>query len=279
MYAKQWRRLNWSLKLKNEGMTELFIHVKFLDILDILFVSILFYELYSLVRGTVTFSIFLGIFIVFMVWVVVRALKMELLGSILSNLFGVGMIALIVVFQQEIRRFLLMLGNSYRNNKKISIGSLFSGQFRNISPSGIKSIVDACIQMSKSKTGALVVISRTNELKEYIRTGELIDAEIRTDLISSIFFKNSPLHDGACIVASNRIQAVRCILPVSSSQEISPALGLRHRAAIGMSEVTDAFTIVVSEETGRISVTENGKLMENVSPDELFRILQSEEKA
>jgi diadenylate cyclase len=259
-------------------MTELFIHIKFLDILDILFVSILFYELYSLVRGTVTFSIFLGIFIVFMVWVVVRALKMELLGSILSNLFGVGMIALIVVFQQEIRRFLLMLGNSYRNNKKISIGSLFSGQFRNISPSGIKSIVDACIQMSKSKTGALVVISRTNELKEYIRTGELIDAEIRTDLISSIFFKNSPLHDGACIVASNRIQAVRCILPVSSSQEIPSALGLRHRAAIGMSEVTDAFTIVVSEETGRISVTENGKLMENVSPDELFRILQSEEK-
>jgi len=259
-------------------MTELFIHLKFLDLLDIFFVAILLYELYGLVRGTVTFSIFLGIFIVFMVWIVVRALKMELLGSILSNLFGVGMIAIIVVFQQEIRRFLLMLGNSYRNNKKISIGSLIAGQFRNISPSGIKSIVDACIQMSKSRTGALIVIARANELKEYIRTGEFIDAEIRTDLISSIFFKNSPLHDGACIVTSNRIQAVRCILPVSSSQEIRPALGLRHRAAIGMSEVTDAFTIVVSEETGRISISENGKLMENLSPDELFRMLQSEEK-
>ena len=259
-------------------MSELFIYIKFLDIVDIFFVAILLYELYSLVRGTVTFSIFLGIFIVFMVWVVVRALKMELLGSILSQLFGVGMIAIIVVFQQEIRRFLLMLGNSYRTNKKISIESIFSGRFRNISPAGIKSIVDACIQMSKTKTGALIVISRENELKEYVRTGEFIDAEIRTDLISSIFFKNSPLHDGACIVASNRIQAVRCILPVSSSQEISPALGLRHRAAIGMSEVTDAFTIVVSEETGRISITESGKLMENVSPDELFRILQSEEK-
>ncbi|MEK7718439.1 MAG: diadenylate cyclase CdaA [Bacteroidota bacterium] len=260
-------------------MTELFIHLKFLDLLDIFFVAILLYELYGLVRGTVTFSIFLGIFIVFMVWIVVRALKMELLGSILSNLFGVGMIAIIVVFQQEIRRFLLMLGNSYRNNKNISIGSLIAGQFRNISPSGIKSIVDACIQMSKSRTGALIVIARANELKEYIRTGEFIDAEIRTDLISSIFFKNSPLHDGACIVTSNRIQAVRCILPVSSSQEIRPALGLRHRAAIGMSEVTDAFTIVVSEETGRISISENGKLMENVSPDELFRMLQSEEKS
>ena len=259
-------------------MSDFFIHVKFLDLLDILFVAVLFYELYSLVRGTVTFSIFIGIFIVFIAWVVVRALKMELLGTLLSQLFGVGMIALIVVFQQEIRRFLLMLGNSYRTNKKISIGSIFSGQFRNISPSGIKSIVDACIQMSKNKTGALIVISRDNELKEYVRTGEFIDAEIRTDLICSIFFKNSPLHDGACIVGANRIQAVRCILPVSYSQEISPALGLRHRAAIGMSEVTDAFTIVVSEETGRISVTENGKLTENVSPDELFRILQSEEK-
>ncbi len=261
------------------GMTELFIQLKFLDILDILFVAILFYELYTLVRGTVTFSIFLGIFIVFVVWVVVRALKMELLESILSQLFGVGMIAVIVVFQQEIRRFLLMLGNSYRTNKRISIGSLFSGQFRNISPSGIKSVVDACIQMSKTRTGALVVICRGNELKEYVSTGEFIDSEIRADLIGSIFYKNSPLHDGACIIAANRIQAVRCILPVSSSQEISPALGLRHRAAIGMSEVTDAFTIVVSEETGRISVTENGKLMENVSPDELFRMLQTEEKS
>lgn len=259
-------------------MTELFIHIKFLDILDILFVSILFYELYSLVRGTVTFSIFLGIFIVFVAWVVVRALKMELLGSILSNLFGVGMIAIIVVFQQEIRRFLVMLGNSYRTNKKISLESLFSGNFRNISPVGIKSIVDACIQMSKTRTGALIVVSRENELKEYIRTGEFVDAEIRTDLISSIFFKNSPLHDGACIVVANRIQAVRCILPVSSSQEISSSLGLRHRAAIGMSEVTDAFIIVVSEETGKISIAENGKLIENVSPDELFRVLQTEQK-
>lgn len=259
-------------------MTELFIQLKFLDILDIFFVAILFYELYSLVRGTVTFSIFLGIFIVFVIWVVVRALKMELLGSILSQLFGVGMIALIVVFQQEIRRFLLMLGNSYRTNKKISIESLISGRFRNISPSGIKSVVDACTQMSRSGTGALIIISRDNELKEYISTGEYIDAEVRTDLICSIFFKNSPLHDGACIVSSNRIQAVRCILPVSSSQEINPSLGLRHRSAVGMTEVTDAFAIVVSEETGRISYAEGGKLEENVSPDTLFRILQSEEK-
>jgi diadenylate cyclase len=258
-------------------MNDFFIHITFLDLLDIFFVAILLYELYSLVRGTVTFSIFLGIFIVFVVWLVVRALKMELLGSILGQLFGVGIIALIIVFQQEVRRFLIMLGNSYRTNKKISLESLFSGHFRNVSPAGIKSIVDACIQMSKSRTGALVVISRDNELKEYVRTGEFIDAEIRTDLIISIFYKNSPLHDGALIVASNRIQAARCILPVSSSQEISPTLGLRHRAAIGMSEVTDAFTIVVSEETGHISIAESGKLIENISSDELFKILQTDQ--
>jgi uncharacterized protein (TIGR00159 family) len=258
-------------------VNEFFIHVKFLDLLDILFVAFLFYELYTLVRGTVTFSIFLGIFIIFIAWVVVRALKMELLGSILSQLFSVGMIALIIVFQQEIRRFLLMLGNSYRTNKRISIESIFSGRFRHISPVGVKSVVDACIRMAKTKTGALIVICRENELKEYVRTGEFIDAEIRTDLICSIFFKNSPLHDGACIVAANRIQAVRCILPVSSSQEINPELGLRHRAAIGMSEVTDAFTIIVSEETGKISIAENGKLVENISLDELFRILQSDQ--
>lgn len=258
-------------------MNEFFIHVKFLDLLDILFVAFLFYELYTLVRGTVTFSIFLGIFMIFIAWVVVRALKMELLGSILSQLFSVGMIALIIVFQQEIRRFLLMLGNSYRTNKRISIESIFSGRFRHISPVGVKSVVDACIRMAKTKTGALIVICRENELKEYVRTGEFIDAEIRTDLICSIFFKNSPLHDGACIVAANRIQAVRCILPVSSSQEINPELGLRHRAAIGMSEVTDAFTIIVSEETGKISIAENGKLVENISLDELFRILQSDQ--
>ncbi|MCE1199688.1 MAG: diadenylate cyclase, partial [Marinilabiliales bacterium] len=197
-------------------MTELFIHLKILDVLDILFVSVLFYELYRLVRGTVTFSIFLGIFIVFVVWVVVKALKMELLGSILSELFGVGIVALIVVFQPEIRRFLLMLGNSYRNNKKVSIESLFTGQFRNISPAGVKSIADACIQMAQNGTGALIVISRENELQEYIRTGEYIDAEISTDLSSNIFCKNSPLHDGAGIIVSNRIRAVRCILPVSS---------------------------------------------------------------
>jgi len=129
--------------------------------------------------------------------------------------------------------------------------------------------------MSKSKTGALIVITRGNELKEYVQTGELLDAELSAELLKSIFFKNAPLHDGAVIIGTNRIRAARCILPVSQNQEIAPALGLRHRAAIGITEQTDAFTIVVSEETGRISITENGKIKEDIVPEDLFKILES----
>ena len=257
-------------------MIDLFIHIRLLDLIDILVVAIIMYELYLLVRGTVTYSIFLGIFIVFVVWLVVRALKMELLGSILGQLFGVGVIAIIIVFQQEVRKFLLMLGNRYRNNKKITIENLFSGPYNNaVTESGLYAIVESCQAMSKSKTGALIVITRGNELKEYVQTGELLDAELSAELLKSIFFKNAPLHDGAVIIGTNRIRAARCILPVSQNQEIAPALGLRHRAAIGITEQTDAFTIVVSEETGRISITENGKLKEDIVPEDLFKILES----
>jgi diadenylate cyclase len=255
-------------------MTELFIHVRFLDLIDILLVAIILYELYRLVRGTVTFSIFLGIFIVFVVWLVVRALKMELLGSILGQLFGVGVIAIIIVFQQEVRKFLLMLGNRYRANKKLSLDNLFSDQFSSVSETGLRAIVDSCQDMSQSRTGALIVISRGNELKEYIQTGEVIDAEITAELLKSIFFKNAPLHDGAVIIGSNRIKAARCILPVSQSQEITPSFGLRHRAAIGLTEQTDALTIVVSEETGKISISKNGMLREDISADDLFKMLE-----
>lgn len=256
-------------------MTELFLHVRFLDLIDILLVAFLLYELYRLVRGTVTFSIFLGIFIVFVVWLAVRALKMELLGSILGQLFGVGVIAIIIVFQQEVRKFLLMLGNRYRANKKLSFENLFTDQFSSVSESGLRAIVDSCQDMSQSRTGALIVISRGNELKEFIQTGERIDAEITAELLKSIFFKNAPLHDGAVIIGSNRVKAARCILPVSQSQEITPSFGLRHRAAIGLTEQTDALTIVVSEETGKISISENGKLREDISADDLFKMLES----
>ena len=212
---------------------------------------------------------------IFLVWLIVKALKMELLGSILGQLFGVGVIAIIIVFQQEVRRFLLMLGSRYRTNKKFSLENLFSGQLKFASESTLHSIVDACRQMSLSKTGALIVIARQNELTEYIETGRLLDADISTELLRNIFFKNAPLHDGAVIIGLNRIKAARCILPISQNLEINPVLGLRHRAAIGISEQTDAYVIVVSEETGRISTATNGKLSEGISADDLFKILEN----
>ncbi len=259
-------------------MTNLFIQVRFIDLIDIFLVAIIFYELYKLVKGTVAFNIFMGIFIIFVVWLVVKSLKMELLGSILGQLFGVGVIAIIIVFQQEVRRFLLMLGSRYRANRRFSLEHLFSNEFKFASESSLHAIVEGCRQMSENRTGALIVLSRESELQEYVETGEIIDAAITSELIRSIFFKNSPLHDGAMIISLNRIKAARCILPLSQKLEISPVLGLRHRAAIGISEQTDAYVIVVSEETGHISTSSNGDLHENVPVDELFKILESNYK-
>lgn len=254
-------------------MIDLFIHVRFLDLIDILLVAIIFYEIYKLVKGTVAFNIFMGIFIIFVVWLVVKSLKMELLGSILGQLFGVGAIAIIIVFQQELRRFLLMLGSRYRANRKFSLENLFATGFKVASDEKLHAIVAACSEMAETRTGALIVIARESELREYVETGEVLDAEISGELIKSIFFKNSPLHDGAMIISHNRIKAARCILPVSQQLEISPTHGLRHRAAIGLSEQTDALVVVVSEETGRISTSSGGHLMENLSAADLFKVL------
>jgi uncharacterized protein (TIGR00159 family) len=253
----------------------LFIQFRFLDLIDILLVSFIFFEIYRLVKGTVALNIFLGIFIIFLVWLVVKAFKMELLGSILGQLFGVGVIAIIIVFQQEVRRFLLMLGSRYKSNRRFSFDKLFSGQLKFATEASLREIVDACHQMSLNKTGALIVLSRENELNEYVESGQLINADVSTELLRNIFFKNAPLHDGAVIISLNRIRAARCILPISQNLEINPVLGLRHRAAIGISEQTDAYVIVVSEETGRISTASNGKLSEGVSADELFKILEA----
>ncbi len=259
-------------------MIDLFIHVRFLDVIDIFLVAVIFYEIYKLVKGTVAFNIFMGIFIIFMVWLVVKSLKMELLGSILGQLFGVGVIAIIIVFQQEVRRFLLMLGSRYRANRRFSLGNIFSSQFKFASEATLHEIVDSCVQMSENRTGALIVLARESELQEYVETGEIIDAVITSELIKSVFFKNSPLHDGAMIITLNRIKAVRCILPLSQILEINPILGLRHRAAIGLSEQTDAYVIVVSEETGHISTSYNGELNENIPVDQLFSLLELEYK-
>jgi uncharacterized protein (TIGR00159 family) len=195
---------------------------------------------------------------------------MQLLGTILGQVIGVGVIALIIVFQQEIRRFLIFIGNRYFSRSRISLEKVIP---INITPQPkvkIKSIIKAIINMAKSKTGALVVIARKSELTVYAETGDSLNAETSSRLIESIFNKDSPLHDGALIISGDRIVAARCVLPISENLNLPPNYGLRHRAALGISENTDALTIIVSEQTGKISLAESGKLLTDIGVKELM---------
>lgn len=255
-------------------MMHAFITIRILDILDITMVAFLLYKVYMAIKGTVAFNIFMGIFIFYITWLVIKGLNMELMGSIMGQVMAAGVLALIVVFQQEIRKLFLMLGTRYNLNKGLSLENLFSKEKREISSEVIKEIVTACEMMGRSKTGALIVLTNQAELNDYIDTGEKIDAVISVALLENIFFKNSPLHDGGVIIQGDRIKAARCILPVSNKRLKNNQLGLRHRAALGMSTATDAQIIIVSEETGQISYAFNGKLKENLKPLELKQLIE-----
>ena len=251
-----------------------FITIRFLDILDIFLVALLLYQLYRLIKGTVAFNIVIGLFSLYLFWLVVRALNMELLGSIMGQFIGVGIIALIVVFHPEIRKFLVFIGTNYNLNRVFSIDMLFGvGKIKTINHGQIDSLVDACVSMSKSKTGALIVIARSLELADQINTGEKLNAKISSSLIRSLFFKNSPLHDGAVIIKGNRIAAAGCILPLTQ-KEVDKSLGLRHRAAIGITENTDAITIIISEERGSISFAQKGEIKRRISKEALIALLE-----
>ncbi len=252
----------------------LFITIRFLDILDIFLVAILLYQLYRLIKGTVAFNIVIGLFSMYLLWLVVRALNMDLLGSILGQFIGVGVLALIVVFHPEIRKFLVFIGTNYNVNRILSIDKLFgTHKGRNVNNEQIETLVDACVSMSKSKTGAIIVIAQMSELNEQINTGERLDAKISSSLIRTIFFKNSPLHDGAVIIKANVVAAAGCILPLTQ-RDIDKSLGLRHRAAIGITESTDAISIVVSEERGSISFVKEGEIKRRVSREVLTTLLE-----
>lgn len=251
-----------------------FITIRFLDILDILLVAFLLYQLYRLIKGTVAFNIVIGLFSLYLFWLIVRALNMELLGSIMGQFIGVGVLALIVVFHPEIRKFLVFIGTNYNVNKVLSIDKLFgSGKPKTINDQQIESLVDACVSMSKSKTGALIVIAGNSELGDQVNTGERLNSKISSPLIRAIFFKNSPLHDGAVIIIGNKIAAAGCILPLTQ-KEIDQSLGLRHRAAIGITEGTDAICIIVSEERGSISFAKKGEIKRRISKEVLITILE-----
>lgn len=254
-------------------MPILFINVRIIDIIDILVVAYLMYQVYYLIKGTVAYNIFVGIISILLLFFFVDFLQMKLLSSILGALIGGGAIALIILFQQEIRRSLVFVGTRYFPKGKFSFMQAVWKE-KGADTIRIASIQKACVNMAKTNTGALIVISRESSLDLYAETGDILNADMSSRMIESIFMKNGPLHDGAIIVAHNKIVAARCILPFTNSTELPPIYGMRHRAGIGISENTDAFVIMVSEERGELSISENGELMPGINEDELWHILK-----
>lgn len=255
------------------ALTPIFLQVRILDAIDVLLVALLLFSLYQLLKGTAAVNIFLGILAIFVIWRLVKFLQMDLLSDLLGAFTSVGFIAFIVVFQPEIRKFLLAIGSPgfITRNRFMSLFSRLQLVNRNIAD--IDPVVQACHRMSHSLTGALIVIGRKNDLSEYLETGLEVDAVISDQLIESIFFKNNPMHDGAVIIIDNKIKAARCILPVSGNMNLPAEFGLRHRAAIGITEKNDSIAIIVSEQTGRISYCRNGELSLDIKASGLKTML------
>lgn len=247
-----------------------FVPFTFIDFIDIILVAAIMFWIYRATRGTNAPYIISGIIMIYLMWVVVRTLNMELLSNILGQFVSVGVIALIIVFQPEIRRFLQMIG---MRQKRFNFIARIFNRNDNTSVTIIAPIVQACREMSAHKTGALIVIGRQSDLRLIIEGGIAIDAKISTPLLENIFFKNAPLHDGAVVIEGDRIVAAKCILPVTQS-DVPKSYGTRHRAAIGMSEISDAIILVVSEETGGISIAHGGTIHRDIAPDQLANLLQ-----
>ncbi|MBN1158156.1 MAG: diadenylate cyclase CdaA [Bacteroidales bacterium] len=234
-----------------------FIKIGVIDVIDILLVAFLMYQIYMLIRGTIASYIFITIITFYVVWLLVKD-SMLLLGSILGQIIGVGAIAIIVVFQPELRRFLIMFSSRYLPRVGISIDNLFYRAASGTPVVNFNAIIKACSNLSGERTGALIVLQRTSPMDAYSNTGEHIDARTTSRLLEAIFNRTSPLHDGAVIINRDKIQAAACILPLSDNYKLPEQFGLRHRAAVGLSEQTDALVIVISEETGDISLAEAG---------------------
>ncbi len=241
-----------------------FLDVRWTDLVDILLVSILLYQIYKLLKGSVAVKVLLGFLSLYLIYLVVKAVQMDLLTNILGQFMGVGVLAAIILFSQEIRKFLLLLGKTtFRQDGLI---------WRRREPKeamNITAIMEAVKSLSGSNTGALIVFSRNTELKFYADSGDLIDASISKRLLMAIFNKHSPLHDGAVIIYRGKIKAARCILPVSERDNVPAQYGMRHRAALGMSDATDTLVLIISEETGQLSLARNGGLDSNLSAPEI----------
>ena len=253
-----------------------FIDFSFLDVLDIILVAVLLYYIYKLLKGTVAINIVIGIALIFLIWKITQALHMEMLSGILGYLLSGGVIALLIVFQQEIRKFLLMIGTTNFSAKRGFLNQLKFLKTEINSETDVETILKACKTMSKTRTGALLVIEKTNNLDFLISTGDKMNALVNEAILESIFYKNSPLHDGATVIRDNFIIATRVVLPVSGSTKIPSRFGLRHRAAIGVTEKTDAICLLVSEETGEISYINNGEFIFYKTPEDLFLRLEKD---
>jgi len=235
-----------------------FLEVSWVDLIDISLVAVLLYQVYKLIRGSLAMNIFLGILSLYLIYLIVRAAQMELLATILGQFMGVGVLAMIILFQPEIRKFLLLIGRTTEINRDDIFKTITNWRTEHHEDFDVSQLMEALKTLKATRTGALIVFSRDIELKFYVETGDPLNAEINKRLILSIFNKNSPLHDGALIIYKGKIKAARCVLPVSENDHLPPHFGLRHRSAIGMSEITDTLVLAISEETGRLILARNG---------------------
>ena len=252
----------------------LFIKLGLFDIVDILIVAFILFQLYRLVKGTAAVNILAGIFTIYLAWLLMKAFNMKLITSILGQFMSVGVIALLIVFQQEVRRFLLLLGSRYNLQNIFNLNKFFAKPA--IGDAVADAIVTACVNFSATKTGALIVFQLNTELYNYAQSGVMLKSLVSSELIENIFWKNTPLHDGAVIIKDNRIAVAAAYLPLSDSKLIPKELGTRHRAAVGISEVTDALTIVISEETGEVSITKDNELIRNMSQNDYLKFMRSQ---
>ncbi len=251
-----------------------FIDFSFIDIIDIFLVALLLFYLYKLVRGTVAINIFIGIVIIYLIWKLTDLLSMDVLSNILGNFISVGFFALIVVFQQEIRRFLLLLGSTnFTNRRNVIRYFKFLNQSQGSLNLNLDIFVNSCFEMSKNKTGAIIVLKRTNTLDFILNESTLAQIRITPHVLESVFFKNSPLHDGAIIIENNTIVATRVILPVSETSDLPSSYGLRHRAALGITEKTDSIVVVISEQTGKIVYFKGGEFIKIKSREMLNELV------
>ncbi len=247
-----------------------------IDIIDVILVAILLYYVYKLVKGTVAINIFIGIVIIYLIFLLTEALQMKMLSKILGGFMSVGLIALIVVFQQEIRKFLLMIGSTNFSKRRKFFSQLKFLKTESDDETDVDTIIAACNKMGASKTGALIVFEHHNNLDFLISTGDEMNIKVTQPIIESIFFKNSPLHDGAIIIENNIVKATRVILPVNNEKNIPNRFGLRHRAAVGITEKTDAVALVVSEETGQVSYLKNGEFVMFANSEDLLQLLRKD---